>query len=219
MKIIQPSATVVNPFEEYMTTEQYMQCAVKHLETVGRVCYQSGDLATTTSYEKFIRNIIDRGHEAVIEHSGFTVRFIVDRGVSHELVRHRIASYAQESTRYCNYDREKFGNEITVIEPYYFENKDEQYLAWKSAMKQSESYYLLLIRQGASPQEARAVLPNSTKTELMMTANFREWRSFFKLRTPKGAHPQMRQVTIPLLRYLQSVCPVIFDDIPVPEDV
>lgn len=219
MKITKPSATIVNPFEEFMTLRDYMKCSVRHLEEVGRVCYKSEDLITQDSYEKFLRNIIDRGHEAVIEHSSFTVRFVVDRGVSHELVRHRIASFAQESTRYCNYSKDKHGNEITVIEPFFFEEGSDSYIDWKSAMKMAESHYLGLVKQGATPQEARSVLPNSTKTEIMMTANFREWRAFFKLRTPKGVHPQMREVTIPLLRDLKDVCPIIFDDIPVPDNV
>lgn len=219
MNIIKPSATVVNPFEEFMTIEQYMKCLVQHIETVGRVCYKSEDKITKDSFEGFVRRLIDRGHEAMIEHSGFTVRFIVDRGVSHELVRHRIASFAQESTRYCNYSKDKHGNEITVIKPFFFEEKSDEYLAWCNNMAIAELGYLGLLKQGATPQEARSVLPNSTKTEVMMTANFREWRSFFKLRIAKGAHPQMREVTIPLLRYLQGVCPIIFDDIMVPEDV
>jgi len=202
-----------------MTVEQYMKCLVKHIETVGRVCYKSEDKITEDSFGKFVRGIIDRGHEAVIEHSGFTVRFIVDRGVSHELVRHRVASYAQESTRYCNYSKDKHGNEITVIKPFFFEEGSNELIEWYSAMRIAESHYMDLLAHGATPQEARAVLPNSLKTELMMTANFREWRTLFKLRTPKGAHPQMREVTIPLLRYLKEVCPIIFDDIAVPDDV
>ena len=219
MNIIKPSATVINPFEEFMTTEQYMKCLVKHIETVGRVCYKSEDKVTEDSFEGFVRRLIDRGHEAMVEHSGITVRFIVDRGVSHELVRHRVASYAQESTRYCNYSKDKHGNEITVIEPFFFKEGSPEYSIWQSAMEIAEHYYLGLTNQGASPQEARSVLPNSLKTEVMMSANFREWRTFFKLRTPKGVHPQMREVTIPLLRYLKEVCPIIFDDIAVPDDV
>lgn len=228
MRIIKPSATVVNPFEEYMTVEQYMKCSVKHIETIGRVCYKSEENITEDSFEKFVRNLIDRGHEAMVEHSGFTVRFIVDRGVSHELVRHRIASFAQESTRYCNYSKDKHGNEITVIEPFFFnidgvrvqvENWSERYGAWRHSCEEAEKSYIRILNDGGTPQEARSVLPNSTKTEVMMTANFREWRAFFKLRVVKGAHPQMREVTIPLLRYLKEVCPIIFDDIVVPEDV
>ena len=158
--------------------------------------------------------LIDRGHEAMIEHSMLSVKFIVDRGVSHELVRHRIASFAQESTRYCNYSKEKFGNELTFIKPCFFD--DIKYQRWLGAMADAQCAYFDLLNSGASPQEARSVLPNSLKTEVVMTANYREWRNFFKLRTAKAAHPQMREVTIPLLRELQSKIPVVFDDI-VPE--
>lgn len=219
MKIIQPSATVVNPFKDYMTTEQYMNCLTKHVEAVGRICYKSEDKITEDSFERFLRGIIDRGHEAVIEHSTFTVHFIVDRGVSHELVRHRIASFAQESTRYCNYSKDKHGNEITVVKPFFLEEGTSNYDIWLSATEMAERYYIGLVNSGATPQEARSILTHSLKTEVMMTTNFRSWRNFFKLRVPKTAHPQMREVTIPLLRYLQGVCPIIFDDITVPEDV
>lgn len=216
MKIIKPSATVVNPFEGFMTIEQYMERLVKHIEVAGRVCYKSEGKITEDSYQTFVRRLIDRGHEAMVEHSSFTVRFIVDRGVSHELVRHRIASFAQESTRYCNYGH---AGEITVIEPCFWEEGSQKYVAWKHGCMVAQRRYLELLEDGASPQEARSVLPNSLKTEVVMTANFREWRNFFKLRTAKGAHPQMREVTIPLLRYLQSVCPIVFDDIVVSENV
>ena len=151
----------------------------------------------------------------MIEHSSLSVKFIVDRGVSHEIVRHRISSFAQESTRYCNYSKDKFNNEITFVTPTFF--KDDQYHLWQVSMKQSEHAYFEFLNGGATPQEARTVLPNSLKTEVVMTANYREWRNFFKLRTAKAAHPQMREVTIPLLNELKSKIPVIFDDI-IPEE-
>lgn len=186
---------------------------LSRIEQAGRVCYKSEDKITLDSAIKFAKNIIDRGHEAVLEHCSFTVKFIVDRGVSHEIVRHRVASYCQESTRYCNYSKDKFGNEITVIKPCFWEESSDQFIVWKSAMKMAESHYFDLLFIGATPQEARAVLPNSLKTEVVMTANIREWRHFFKLRTSKAAHPQMREVAIPLLKELQQKIPVLFDDI------
>lgn len=221
MKTIKPEALIMNPFNEYMGIREYMTCMVKHIEEVARTCYKSEDKMTEESWEGFVRRIIDRGHEAMIEHSAFSVRFIVDRGVSHELVRHRIASFAQESTRYCNYSKDKFGNELTFIEPLFWSNEEMKKqpdvvykrLNWENAMECVETMYFDVIKQGASPQEARSILPNSIKTEVVMTANFREWRAFFKLRTASTAHPQMREVTIPLLHSLQSLCPVIFDDI------
>lgn len=188
---------------------------LQHIEKIGRVCYKSEDKITEDgeSAKRFVQMIIGRGHEAMIEHSSLSAKFIVDRGVSHELVRHRIASFAQESTRYCNYSKDKFGKEITVIEPCFFSPLSDSYTFWKHAMESAEAQYFSLLDSGATPQEARSVLPNSTKTEITITANYREWRNFFKLRTAKAAHPQMREVTIPLLKELKEKLPIIFDDI------
>lgn len=188
---------------------------LQHIEKIGRVCYKSEDKITADgeSARKFVKMLIDRGHEAMIEHSSLSVKFIVDRGVSHELVRNRIASFSQESTRYCNYSKDKFGKEITVIEPCFFSPLSDSYTFWKRAMESAEANYFSLLDSGATPQEARSVLPNSTKTEITITANYREWRNFFKLRTAKAAHPQMREITIPLLKELKGKLPVIFDGI------
>lgn len=188
---------------------------LKRIEQAGRTCYKSEDNITDESAIKFVQNIIKRGHEAVLEHCSFTVKFIVDRGVSHEIVRHRVASYCQESTRYCNYSKDKFGNEITVIKPCFWKESSDQFIEWKSAMKIAENHYFDLLAQGATPQEARTVLPNSLKTEVVMTANIREWRHFLKLRTSSAAHPQVREVAIPLLTELKKMIPVLFDDIEV----
>jgi thymidylate synthase (FAD) len=188
------------------------------IERCGRVCYKSEGKIEEGSAAKFVANIIKRGHEAVLEHASITVKFVVDRGVSHEIVRHRIASYCQESQRYCNYAKDDFGKEITFIIPEYLDYKSEGWNTWKEAMKEAEKAYFKMIDLGFTPQEARAVLPNSTKTEVVMTANLREWRAFFKLRTSKAAHPQMREVTIPLLEELKQMIPVIFDDIEVVQD-
>lgn len=197
---------------------------LQHIEKIGRVCYKSEDRITSDgeSAKKFVSMIINKGHEAMLEHSSLSVKFIVDRGVSHELVRHRIASFAQESARFCNYSKDKFGNEITVIEPCFWDKNKKgdsyRYYVWEDAMKTAEKKYFYLLADGASPQEARSVLPNSLKTEITMTANYREWRNFFKLRTAQAAHPQMREVTIPLLKELQTKLPVIFNDIKIEQD-
>lgn len=188
---------------------------LKTLEKCGRVCYKSEDKIEDGSAEKFIQRIIKSGHEAVIEHYNITVKFVCDRGVSHEIVRHRLASYCQESTRYCNYNKDKFGGEITVIKPQYFKEGTIQYQTWNAACRQAEAYYFILLNNGATPQEARAVLPNSLKTELVMTANLREWRHFLKLRTSKAAHPDMRKLAIELLEKFKATLPIIFDDIEV----
>lgn len=166
---------------------------LQHIEKIGRVCYKSEDKITNDgeSAKKFVKMIIDRGHEAMIEHSSLSIKFIVDRGVTHELVRHRIASFAQESTRYCNYTKDKFNWEITFIKPCFWDKSDSNFKEWEIACKNAENTYLNMIINGATPQEARSVLPNSTKSEITITANYREWRNFFKLRTaPLEQHQQ-----------------------------
>ncbi len=213
MKIISPGFEILTP----VNGEEIL----KAIEQAGRVCYKSEGQITEGSAEKFVAGVIKRGHEAVLEHQSITVKFIVDRGVSHEIVRHRLAAYCQESTRYCNYGKDGFGNEITVILPCFFDtgmgtaSNSMVYEEWKIACERAEISYLKLLEWGATPQEARSVLPNSLKTEVVMTANLREWRHFFKLRTAQAAHPQMREVAIPLLREFQRLIPVVFDDIEV----
>jgi len=210
MKIIKPSYEILTEIDGIKE--------LQHIEKIGRVCYKSEEKITEDgeSAKKFVGMLIRNGHEAMIEHSSLSVKFVVDRGVSHEIVRHRIASFAQESTRYCNYSKDKFGSEITVIEPSFFDKDSAQYGEWEIACRDAEKHYFNLINLGnATPQEARSVLPNSLKTEITMTANYREWRNYFKLRTDSHAHPQIKEVSIPLLRELQEQIPVIFDDIEV----
>jgi thymidylate synthase (FAD) len=205
MKIIKPSVEIldnITPVE-----------VLKKLELCGRVCYKSENKITDESAVKFISNIIKRGHESVLEHVSFSVRFICDRGVTHEMVRHRIASYSQESTRYCNYSKGDFDGQITVIEPLYLEPGTEGYEIWKKACQEAENNYFKLLQYGCTAQEARAVLPNSLKTEIVMTANVREWRHFLKLRTSKASHPQMREVADMLLTEFYFILPSLFDDI------
>jgi len=203
MRIIKPSHEILTPINRGEI--------LKTIEIAGRTCYRSTDKITEDSASKFVTMLISRGHEAMIEHYNITVKFICDRGVSHEIVRHRIASYAQESTRYCNYSNDKFGNEITVIEPFFFNPR--QYEAWLGACEIAEEAYFFLLKEGSLPQEARSVLPNSLKTEIVVTMNLREWRHFFKLRTASAAHPQMREVAIPLLNDLKRILPEIYGDI------
>lgn len=208
MKIINASYSIETPI--YSGEE-----LLKSIEHAGRVCYKSEDRITEKSAKAFVRKLIERGHESVLEHESITVRFVCDRGVSHEIVRHRIASFSQESTRYCNYSGNRFGNQITFIKPCFLEEGTGGYKLWKQAMFVAEKEYFELLNWGCTPQEARSVLPNSTKTEVVMTANLREWRHFLKLRTATAAHPQMRELTVPLLHELQRRIPVVFDDIQV----
>ena len=186
---------------------------IKKIELAGRVCYKSEDKITDGSAEKFVKAIIRRGHESVLEHEKITVRSVCDRGVTHEIVRHRIASFSQESSRYCNYSPDGKMGGITFIKPCFWEEDSQEYKVWEQAMAQAEASYNALLAMGAKPEEARDVLPNSLKTELVMTANLREWRHFFKLRCAKAAHPQMREVANMLLTKLQAEVPVIFDGI------
>lgn len=186
---------------------------LKNIERFGRVCYKSESNITEDSASPFISRIIKSGHESVIEHEKVSVKIICDRGVSHEIVRHRIASYSQESTRYCNYIKDKFGNELTFIKPIFWAEESPEYKIWLSSMKNIENTYMQLINLGARPEEARTVLPNSLKTEIIVTMNLREWRHFFKLRTSNRAHPQMREISIPLLQEFKTLLPCIFDDI------
>lgn len=205
MKVIKPSVEFITPVDGSVILSRIEQC--------GRVCYKSEGKIMDGSAEAFCRGIIKRGHEAVLEHCSFTVKFICDRGVSHEIVRHRLAAYCQESTRYCNYWKDQFGSEITVIKPFYLDESTPAYAAWKRACEAAEQAYFDMLDWGCSPQEARAVLPNSLKTEIIMTANIREWRHFFKLRCSTAAHPQIREIAVPLLTEMKSKIPVLFDDI------
>lgn len=205
MKIIKPSFEILSPVDG--------PAMLKLIEVCGRTCYKSEGKIADGSAEAFVRSIIKRGHEAVLEHAHVTIRFICDRGVSHEIVRHRLASYCQESTRYCNYSKGAFGKEITVIKPLYLDEGTAAYDFWKDGCEVAESAYFDLLEFGNTPQEARAVLPNSLKTEVVMTANLREWRHFFRLRCSSAAHPQIREVATPALVELSKLIPVVFDDI------
>ena len=212
MKIINAGYEILSQIDGKAILEQF--------ERIARTCYKSESKITAGSSKRIVRNLVVSGHEAMLEHWSISVKFIVDRGVSHELVRHRVASFAQESTRYCNYSQDKFDNQITVIKPCFFGEGSTSYENWEWSCKCAERAYFEMLRCGATPQEARTVLPNSLKTEIVMTANLREWRHFFKLRaegTTGKPHPQMLEVTIPLLAELKKRIPVIFDDIEVKE--
>lgn len=201
MKVVEASYEILDDID-------WAEVARK-IERIGRVCYKSEGRITDDSAKTFVRSLVERGHESVIEHFSFSVRFICDRGISHEIVRHRLASYSQESTRYCNYSKEKFGGDICFIKP---STLDESLLpVWIAAMELAEGAYQSLIFRGATPQEARSVLPNSLKTEIVMTANLREWKHFFRLRTSSAAHPDMRNLVIPLYNECRAQLPSVFN--------
>jgi thymidylate synthase (FAD) len=209
MRIIEPKVEIITPING--------QEILNHIEKVGRVCYKSEQNIAEGSAEKFVAGIVKRGHEAVIEHFNITVKFTTDRGITHEIVRHRIASYAQESTRYCNYSKDKFSNEIAVIRPVDIKEGTQEYEDWKEAMESAERFYFKLIEDGCKPQTARAVLPTCTKTELMVTMNLREWRHFIKLRAASAAHPDIRILALDLWKQFREQIPVIFDHIEIEE--
>lgn len=200
---------------EKTIVQPYSLWVYKHLEECGRICYKSEHKIIEDSYKKFLQNIISRKHEAVLEHVSLTVKVVCDRGVSHEIVRHRVASYCQESTRYCNYANERFDGECSFIVPTGFDKPTEihKYEAWREAMEIAEAKYKELLELGCTPQMARSVLPNSLKTELVMTANIREWRHFLKLRTSAAVHPDMRVVAMMIGDCLKRTFPILFEDI------
>jgi thymidylate synthase (FAD) len=238
MKLIKPSYEILSDIN---TSD-----ILKKIEIAGRTCYKSENKIDETSAEEFVEMILNRGHESVIEHRSLTVKFICDRGVSHELVRHRLSSFSQESTRYCNYSKDKFDNQLTFIIPEWFDKSrftpdvyevdnwdtlgpiirnssgtnmhfaDIKEHRWALHMLWSERMYKYLtdpVDNKWRPEQARSVLPNSLKTEIVVTSNLRHWREIFRQRTAKVAHPQMRELMIPLLEELKVKIPIIFDDI------
>ena len=209
----------VNPSIEILSDTSY-ETILKKIERIGRVCYKSEDKIKADSAEGFIRGIIKHGHESVIEHESISVKVTCDRGVTHEIVRHRIASYSQESTRYCNYTSDKFSNQISCIDiatGFHYdlnnENDRKKWQIWNEAMEDAEKHYFRLIEAGAKPDEARSVLPNSLKTEIVMTMNMREWRHFIRLRGSRAAHPQIAEITAQIREEFIKRYPVFFEDL------
>ena len=225
MRIIEPYIVL----EDNIDGEEIL----KKIEKIGRVCYKSEGNIKEGSAQKFVSNLINRHHESVLEHESISVRVICDRGVSHEIVRHRLASYSQESSRYCNYSNDKFGNELTFIKPCWFKSSVEDlngycntltYKSYKNLPKDElhwshlligieDNYFILINNDKWTPEQARSILPNSVKTEIVMTMNLREWRHFFKMRCSIAAHPQMRQIADMILKEFKAKIPIIFDDI------
>ena len=208
MRIVEPWIKV-----EKIDGKQIM----KRIERACRTCYRSEGKITEDSYKKLIKNCITSGHESVLEHEKVTVRIYSDIGSYKDLTRHRFASFSVESTRYCSYDKDKYGNEIAIMNPVYIEDK-EVYEVWKKTMEEMEKGYMEMKRLGASTDMCREVLPHSTAGEYTMTANIREWKHILKLRTNKRIHPSIRQVLIPLLKYFKEQMPEIFDDVEYDEE-
>lgn len=207
MSLIKPSYEILTPISEGGKEE------LKFIENIARTCYKSEDKISEDSYLGFIKRLIVNDHTAMIEHSMLSVKFICDRGVANELVRHRHSSFAQESTRYCNYSKDKFWSTISVVDPIFFAEGTHAREIFDSAMEFASNAYFHLLDEGYTPEQARIVLPIALKTEIVVTANYREWRNIFKLRCSPAAHPQMRELMIPLRDELKKKLPIIFDDL------
>ena len=211
MKIVYAGHQILTPVSKDGREE------LRAIERAARVCYKSEDRISEdgSSARKLVQSLINNGHEAMLEHQSLSVLFVCDRALSHELVRHRLASFAQESQRYCNYSLDKFDGEITFVQPWWMDEEDDVgYHYWETTCEEAEKAYFSLLNYGYSPQQARGVLPNCTKTEIVVTANYREWRHIFKLRTDKAAHPDMRHMMTKLLTDVKQLIPIVFDDIP-----
>lgn len=202
MKIVEPSVELL-----WWTLDPE-----REIERAGRTCYKSEKKINETSAREFCTMLRKSGHHAMIEHAMASFRIITDRGITHEIVRHRLASYAQESTRYCNYSKDKFDNQCSFIQPP--DLNQEQLWIWRVACTNAEQTYFELLAKGCTPQIARSVLPNCLKTEIVMMANLREWRHFIKLRGSQAAHPQIRPIAYRIWCELMQVAPSIFEDLP-----
>lgn len=202
---------IINPYIEVEPIDGIK--IMKNIEKACRTCYRSEGNITEDSYKKLLTNCITRGHESVLEHEKITVRINADIGVYKDLTRHRIASFSIESTRYCNYGKDKFDNEIKFIKPCNIEEETELYEKWYEACKSIEEKYMEMADLGATPDQMRMILPHSTAAEIVMTANIREWKHVLELRTTSHVHPSVRQVMIPLLIYFKKEMPEIFDGI------
>jgi thymidylate synthase (FAD) len=204
MKIIEP----------YIEVEEFDGVKImKNIERACRTCYRSEGLITDDSYKNLLTNCINRGHQSVLEHEKITVRMVCDIGVYKDLTRHRFGSFSIESTRYCNYGKDKFDNEIKFIKPCNINEDSDLYTFWKNTMERIEMNYIHMSNNGATPDQMRMILPHSTAAQVTMTANIREWRHILSLRCAKMTHPSVRQLCIPLLIYFQAKMPELFKDI------
>lgn len=208
----------MNLVEPWIKVEQFDgKKIMKRIERACRTCYRSEGSITEDSYKKLLKNCLTRGHESVLEHEKITVRIYNDIGSYKDLTRHRFASFSVESTRYCSYDKDKYGNQISVINPVYIQDK-EIYDTWKATIEEMEKGYMKMKELGASTDMCRNLLPHSTAAEYTMTANIREWKHILSLRANNHVHPAIRQVTIPLLKYFKEQMPDIFDDVEYDEE-
>lgn len=228
MKLVRESVSLFTLLGELneLTQEQLG----KHIELCGRQCYQSSHKIGSDSYLKFIKNMIQSGHLSMAEHVSVTANITTNRGISHQLVRHRLGSYSQESTRYCNYSSGRFGNELTFITPVWISDKktdllkfqttsetlitsiDDPDLTWYNSVLEAEKFYLTLLDKGYTPEKAREVLPNSLATNLSVTYNLRTWRHILSQRLDQKCHPQMRYLMALIAIKFLTYIPIFFED-------
>ena len=204
MKLIEPEVFV----EDYDGKE-----IMRRIERACRICYRSEDKITDTSYKNLLNNCINRGHESVLEHEKISVKLVGDIGTYKDLTRNRIASFSIESTRYCNYGKDKFGNELKFMRPVHIEEGTKEYEIWEECMKNVEKAYIEMSSLGCLPDQLRMLLPHSTAAEYALTANIREWRHIFSLRCSSHTHPAIRQLLIPLLLKFKEDMPELFNEV------
>ena len=206
MKLVKPKVEVLDKLNGTQI--------LKRIEKIARTCYKSEDKISEddSSARKLVTNLINSKHEAMLEFVDITVKFTCSRSIAQEITRHRLASFAMESQRYCAYNKDKFGNEVTFVLPSWV-NDNESTELFIQTLKNTELTYFELLNKGLKAQEAREILPNATKTELNMKANLREWRHFFNLRCSQAAHPDIRVLALDLLKQFHERIPIIFDDL------
>lgn len=211
MRIVKPAVVVEDDIAQLGVD------FLKKIEKFTRKCYKSEDKITDDSYRDFVKRVYQtRKHEGIIEHRSVSVTFVSDRGVSHEAVRHRMASYLQESTRYCDYSASGKFHGVTFIMPPWLEVGSDDYWMFVSNLKIAEERYQQARDRGWKPEQARGFLPHFVKTEWTQTMNLGSWNNFFAKRCAPNAHPQIRQLAIPLLREFQKHIPIVFDHHVVP---
>lgn len=207
MKIIEPSFALSTPFNKMLTRQDGIEM-LRFIETQARISHRSEDRQTDDSWERFIKAVVlEHGDWSVTEHASITATLRVDRGITHELVRHRLFSFTQESTRFVNYKKK----ELQFIEPSFMAPSPLRF-SWEAAMGDVESTYLDMLEWGATPQHARSVLPNSVAATIAVTGNLRNWRHFLLMRTSKETHPDFRRITIPMLEKFKQIIPLLYDD-------
>jgi thymidylate synthase (FAD) len=213
MNVIEPHIDDIWFFKaESIMTGEPLGTTEQLIEGVGRTCYKSEDAITDDSAPEFLRKLRKRGHRAMLEHDFAGMRIVADRGLTHELVRHRLASFAQESTRYCNYAKGKFGSQITVISQPSIKEGTREWESWVRTMQCIEEGYMELLDFGVPSQEARSILPIGLKSEIVITANLREWQHIFKMRCATAAHPIIRTIMREALGYFNELVPSMYED-------